>query len=237
MELAPGTKPLHVVEAALFSVGHAISVDEIQEKTGLTKARITKAIEELRALYAERDTVLEIGKAGAKWGMQVRTAMAEPAARFAPMEIAPKLLKTLALIAYHQPMKQSELVDMIGSKVYDHIPELKERGLVKTRREGQTKILTTTAAFPEYFGLDAATPEEIRTALAKAVGLDPAKDAKRKEKGIEGYGEAADEAPSRSAGEPVADGTPTDRDGSDEQAATVAADRGADDEENPVATY
>lgn len=166
-------KPDHVVEAALFSAGRAVSVEEIQDETGLAKAQVEKAIQALAKAYDERDTVIEIRKAGAKWAMQVRTQAAEPAAKFAQMEIAPKLLKTLALIAYHQPIKQSELVDMIGSKVYDHIPELKERGLVKTRRDGQTKILTTTTAFPEYFGLEAATPDQLRATMAKLVGLPP----------------------------------------------------------------
>ncbi len=177
-------KALHVVEAALFSAGRALSVQEIMDETELSKSLVEKSIKELKALYDERDTVLEIGKGGTKWGMQVRSQASEPAAKFAPMEIPAKTLKTLALIAYHQPIKQSELKDMIGSKVYDHIPELKERGLVKTRRDGQTKILTTTAAFPEYFGLDAATPEQIRTTLAKLVGIDPSKE---KPRGIESF--------------------------------------------------
>ncbi len=170
---------LHVVEAALFSAGRAVSIEEIAESEGLTKPTIEKAIKSLAKAYDERDTVLEIRKAGAKWAMQVRTAAAEPAAKFAPMEIPAKVLKTLALIAYHQPIKQSDLKDMIGTKVYDHIPELKERGLIKTRRDGVTKILTVTQAFPEYFGLDAATPDQIRRVMAKLVGIDPDADRPR----------------------------------------------------------
>ena len=176
--------PKHVVEAALFSAGRALAVDEIMHETELGKAAVEKALKALVADYKERDTALEIGKAGAKWAMQVRTAVSEEAARFAPMEIPKKTLKTLALIAYHQPIKQSELSDMIGSKVYDHIPELKERGLVKTRREGQTKVITVTQAFPEYFGLDAHTPDQIRMVMAKLVGIDPTKD---KPRGLESF--------------------------------------------------
>ncbi len=181
-------KPIQVVEAALFSAGGAISIEEIAEKEELTKAQVKKAVEQLAKIYDERDTVLEVKKAGTKWAMQVRTVAAEPAAKFAPMEIPAKVLKTLALIAYHQPIKQSDLKDMIGSKVYDHIPELKERGLVKTRKEGVTKILTVTQAFPEYFGLDAATPEEIRRVMAKLVGIDPDQDRPRS---VESFAEPA----------------------------------------------
>lgn len=163
----------HVVEAALFSAGKPVSVEEIVALTFLSPDSIKQAIKELQKEYEGRDTVLEISKAGTKWAMQVRTAAAEPATKFAPPEIPKKLLKTLALIAYHQPMKQSELVDMIGTKVYEHIPDLVGRGLVKAREEGVTKILSTTNQFPEYFGLDASNQDEVRATLAKLVGLPP----------------------------------------------------------------
>lgn len=169
----------HVVEAALFSAGRPVSVQEIMDETELSKASVEKAVKALAAEYKDRDTVLEISKAGAKWAMQVVSRASDDAAKFAQMEIPQKTLKTLALIAYHQPIKQSELCDMIGSKVYDHIPELKERGLVKTRKDGQTKILSVTQAFPEYFGLDAHTPDQIRLIMAKLVGIDPNKDKPR----------------------------------------------------------
>jgi segregation and condensation protein B len=168
-----GMKPMHVVEAALFSAGKPLLVEEIAETTGLRAEVVKDGIKELVSAYDGRDSVLEVGKAGAKWAMQVRSRAAEPASKFAPMEIPHKTLKTLALIAYHQPMKQSDLVDMVGTKVYDHVPELVSRGLVRAREEGVTKILTTTHLFPEYFGLDAEDTEGVRATLAKLVGLPP----------------------------------------------------------------
>ncbi len=170
-----GMKPMHVVEAALFAAGKPIAVEEIVETTGLPPESVKEGMKDLVKEYEGRDTILEVGKAGTKWGMQVKTQASEPAAKFAPMEIPAKTLKTLALIAFHQPLKQSVLVDMVGSKAYDHVHELHERGLVKAREEGPTKILYVTSLFPEYFGLDAATPEEIRATMAKLVGLDPSK--------------------------------------------------------------
>jgi segregation and condensation protein B len=166
-------KTTHIVEAALFSAGKPLSIEEIATQTNLSPDAVKEACKALQKEYEGRDSVLEVGKAGAKWAMQVRPQASEPATKFAPPEIPSKLLKTLALIAYHQPMKQSELVDMIGTKVYDHVPELVERGLVKAREEGVTKILVTTALFPEYFGLDAEDREQVRATMAKLVGLPP----------------------------------------------------------------
>ena len=55
-------------------------------------------------------------------------------------------------MAYHQPMSQSQLVEMLGQKAYDHVRELSNLGLLDRRREGLTRRLTTTRRFAEYFG-------------------------------------------------------------------------------------
>lgn len=198
--------PRHVVEAALFSAGKPLSVEEISQQTNLSPEAVKDACKELAKEYDGRDTVLEVGKAGAKWAMQVRPQASEPATKFAPPEIPSKLLKTLALIAYHQPMKQSELVDMLGTKVYDHVPELVARGLVKAREEGVTKILVTTALFPEYFGLDAEDREQVRATMAKLVGLPPPpkKDATAEPVTDEGGANV----PAEGEAEPPAEGEP-----------------------------
>ena len=67
-------------------------------------------------------------------------------------EIPPKLLKAAALIAYHQPMPQSRLVELLGQKAYDHIRELAQSGLINRRKAGNTRRLTTTSRFSEVFG-------------------------------------------------------------------------------------
>lgn len=166
-----GLDPILVVEAALFSAGKPVSVEEIAENTGLDKRKVPKALAELQARYAAGHTSLEIGRAGEKWGMQVKTAYAPSTTKLAPMEIPIKLLKTLALIAYHQPVLQSDLKEMVGPKVYDHISELKELGLIKKRAHERSFHILTSDRFPEYFGIPAADREGIKTFLAEKVGL------------------------------------------------------------------
>ncbi len=166
-----GVGSKYVVEAALFSAGKPLSVKDMQEATALPKWEIIDALAVLMDAYDKYDGAIEISKAGDKYAMQVKARYAQSAAKLAPMEIAPKLLKTLALIAYHQPIKQSQLLRMIGPRVYDHVPELCELGLVSARDDGQTKTLSATSTFPEYFGIDATKPEEIKKFLAKKVGI------------------------------------------------------------------
>lgn len=163
--------PILVVEAALFSAGKPLAVDEIAENTGLDRREVPQLLKALKKRYDEMHSSLEVGKAGDKWGMQVRREYTEKTSRLAPMEIPLKLVKTLALIAYHQPILQSDLKDMVGEKVYDHIRELQERGLVKKRVHERSYLIVTSEKFPEYFGIPASDREGIKTFLAEKVGL------------------------------------------------------------------
>lgn len=163
--------PILVVEAALFSAGKSLSVEEIAENAGIDKRKVLPALKALQERYAHAPTSLEIGRAGDKWSMQVRTAYAERTTRLAPMEIPIKLLKTLALIAYHQPILQSDLQEVVGAKVYDHVRELQERGLIRKRAHERSFHLVTSDRFPEYFGIPASDREGIKHFLAEKVGL------------------------------------------------------------------
>jgi len=164
--------PMHIVESALFSAGRPLSIEDIHDATGLQKEDIRACIQKLQKDYRRRDTVIDISRIGDKFAMQLKPEFAEHAVRLANMEIPVRLLKTLALIAYHQPIKQSALSEIAGAKAYDHIKELAELGMIKKRPLGRTIELTTTRRFLEYFGIEARKPSEIKRYLAKKVGLD-----------------------------------------------------------------
>ena len=185
-----------VVESALFSAGRPLTVDEIVETTGIPKERVRDALNHLHKQFQRDDTALEVARAGDKWAMQLKAVYAPHAAKLAPMEIPGKVIKTLALIAYHQPFLQSELKEMIGTKVYDHVGELVERGLVISKDQGVSKLLTTSPAFPEYFGIPATDKETIRTFLAEKVGIPvtPKKSPEEKQAITESAAIAADAA-------------------------------------------
>ncbi|HET6404827.1 MAG TPA: SMC-Scp complex subunit ScpB [Candidatus Thermoplasmatota archaeon] len=196
--------PVLIVEAALFSAGKPISLDEIAENTGISRKDVGKLVMELKHRYESLAGALEVAKAGDKWAMQVRTAYAPTTTKLAPMEIPIKLVKTLALIAYHQPVLQSDLKEMIGDKVYDHIRELDERGLVKKRVHERSYLLVTSDKFPEYFGIPASDREGIKTFLANKVGLTLPKTDKEGNARLSTFPEAAPAA----EGAPRAEATP-----------------------------
>ena len=112
---------------------------------------------------------MEVVKAGDKYIMQVKKKYVDQSVMIAKPEIESNLLKTLTLIAFHQPLKQSNLRRMIGTKAYEHVDDLAAMKLIHTKKHGTTEMLTTTKRFPEYFGIDSIKPEEIRDFLIKKV--------------------------------------------------------------------
>jgi len=164
-------KPERVVEAALFSAGRPVSVEELQEATGLEAELIRQTLRKLIRSSKNRDTSVEVTRAGAKYAMQLKSELVPAAAKLARMDIPRRLLKTLALIAYHQPIKQSALLDMVGPKVYDHVKDLHKLGLILESPQGQTKILSTSSRFPEYFGIKTTKREDIKKWMAEKIGI------------------------------------------------------------------
>jgi segregation and condensation protein B len=165
-------KEKRLVESALFSSGRAISLEEIKTATNLTNKKMLSAIDVLIHEYnADTDRPIEIVKAGTKYAMQLKSDYVDNVRTLAKAEIPSYLLKTLALIAFHQPIKQSELRRMIGPKIYDHVDLLADKGLIKNKKHGTTEMLTTSKLFPEYFGIDKINTDEIKEFLANKIGI------------------------------------------------------------------
>ena len=161
-----------LVESLLFSTAKPLSIEDIQETTGLSPKHASEAIEHLMQSYnieRKNKTSLEVVKAGNKYIMQVKKSFTDQSMMVAKPEIKTDLLKTLALIAFHQPVKQSNLRHMIGERIYNDVDQLIGMRLIHSDPHGATEILTTTRLFPEYFGIDSTKPEEIREFLAKKV--------------------------------------------------------------------
>jgi segregation and condensation protein B len=196
-EVAVGPDSRLLIEGLLFSAGKPLRVVDIEEATSLDRRKVMSTLRKLASDYRRRNTALEIVKVGSRWTMQVRTEFTHHARAVATPEVSSRLLRTLALIAYHQPVLQSDLQEMLGPKVYDHVRELVGLGLVNAARKGSTKQLTTTQRFPEYFGIASAKRDDIKRFLAERVGVAPPEPpaASSPETSDEGQSEAVAEGP------------------------------------------
>ncbi|MDI6889079.1 MAG: SMC-Scp complex subunit ScpB [Methanocellales archaeon] len=156
-----------VLEAALFAVGQPLDVKELAELVGKPPEYVSELLKSLVGEYKTRETSLELVEVRGKYVMQVKPVYAEKVQSIAPKEFETPVLRTLAVIAYHQPVTQAEVVSIRGNKAYSHVVALEERGLIKSVLHRRTKMLTTTPAFVEYFGIEANDPKLIRRMIEK----------------------------------------------------------------------
>ena len=142
-----------LLEATMFGSGKSLSVKELSDALGYEEEEIAEALTSLQStLKRRRGGALRIVEIGGKWAMEVRSDVADHLPKETKTEMPKKLLKAAALIAYHQPMPQSRLVDLLGQKAYDYVRELSQYGMIMRRRDGNTRRLTTTRRFSEAFG-------------------------------------------------------------------------------------
>jgi len=142
-----------LLEATLFSAGRSLNLLELSENLGYEEDEILESMKALQStIKRRRGGGLQIVEIGGKWAMEVKPGIADHLPKETKSELPPKLLKAAALIAYHQPLPQSRLVELLGQRAYDHIRELAQAGLIGRRRDGNTRRLTTTRRFSEMFG-------------------------------------------------------------------------------------
>jgi len=160
------------VEAVLFASGKPLSVRELTTALGRDDYRpVQRAVRTLEQTYAHRQSALEVRRVGDRYALQLQEQYVPAVQSVTPVEMAPRTLKALTLIAYHQPILQSHLVRMIGDVAYEEVQHLRGLGLVHTEPKGATLELSTTRRFAEYFGIASTRPEEIRRYLEQKLGV------------------------------------------------------------------
>ncbi len=162
------------VEAVLFAAGKPLSHRELAEALGVDDPRpVQRAVRTLEETYRNRQSALEVRRVGDRYALQLQERYVPLVHAVTPVEMAPRTLRALTLIAYHQPILQSVLVRMIGDVAYEEVQHLRGLGLVRTEPKGSTLELSTTRRFAEYFGIPSGRPEEIRRLLEQKLGVHP----------------------------------------------------------------
>ncbi len=142
-----------LLEATLFGSGRSMTVSELSESLGYDEDEMLDSLYSLRStLKRRRGGALQIAEVGDRWAIEVKPDIADHLPKEAKTELPKKLLKAASLIAYHQPMAQSRLIELLGQKAYDYVRELAQYGMIDRRKDGNTRRLTTTRRFSEAFG-------------------------------------------------------------------------------------
>ena len=157
-----------IMEAALFTSPAAVGMRELAKLIESNVAETRVMINEMIHEYESKDTSLEIRSETDGVRMAVKEKYEDHVGHMAASpELHKGIMKTLAYIAYKQPVKQSEVINFRNSKAYEHIKLLKEKGFIQKNKQGITYIISTTAKFREYFGKDAGKGKHIEVTDAE----------------------------------------------------------------------
>ncbi len=148
------------IEAALYSAGRPLKIEEIMRASG-TESRtrtadlLQKIVKNMRTAF----TALEITTLpDGSYVFQLKPEYSQYIRRYASKPILPKAtLKTLSYIAYMQPVSSKDLVEARGTGVYAHFKELRQLDFIRHENVGRFKIYSTTEKFQKYFGIQGDT--------------------------------------------------------------------------------
>jgi|TARA_B110000014_G_scaffold185505_1_gene134411 segregation and condensation protein B len=160
------------LEAALYSAGRPMSVEELIRASG-TESR-TKTLSLLTKLIQRAKTAFKaieiITLPDGSYVFQLKPEYSSTIGRrYASKPILPKATqKTLSYIAYEQPISSKQLVEVRGTGVYSHLKELSQLDFIEHQNVGRIKIYNTTEKFRKYFGIQ-GDADTLRQKLFKKV--------------------------------------------------------------------
>jgi segregation and condensation protein B len=144
------------IEAALYSAGRPLSLDELIKASGTnSKEKTHRAVNDLAKKVKSTFRAIEIAKLeDGKYVFQLRPEYTPLVRKFAQHPLLPSsALKTLSYVAYEQPVTSKRLVQIRGSQVYSHIKVLEQLQFVEHENLGRLKVYRTTPKFQDYFGI------------------------------------------------------------------------------------
>lgn len=144
------------VYAVLFSAGRAVDCEELGKLVHAPEQLVREAVRELKKGFEDEKSPLLLTEEsnGNAWKLTVRDRYVEVVKDVTPhTELEVPVLATLALIAWKQPMLQSDVIKRRSTVAYEHIAKLEELGFVSKEKKGRSFLLKPTGKFFDYFDL------------------------------------------------------------------------------------
>src|SRR5574340_1479151 len=144
------------LEAALYSAGRPLTIEELIKASG-TESR-TKTLALMTNLVKKTKTVFKAIEVASlpdgSYVFQLKPEFNTVIRKYASKPLLPTAtLKTLSYIAYMQPVSSKRLVEVRGSGVYLHLRVLEQLAYIEHQNVGRLKIYNTTEKFQKYFGI------------------------------------------------------------------------------------
>lgn len=155
-ESLPEDEVVARIEAALYSAGRPLSIDELIRASGTnSKEKTLKVLADLIKRSKSVFKAIEIAQLDdGNFVFQLKPQYGPLVRKFAQHPLVPSAaLKTLSYIAYEQPVTSKRLVQIRGSQVYTHLKELEQLQFVEHENLGRLKVYRTAKKFQDYFGI------------------------------------------------------------------------------------
>ena len=144
------------LEAALYSAGRPLSIEELIKASGTesrtkTLALMTGIVKKTKSAFR----AIEIAPLpDGSYVFQLKPEYNTVIRKYASKPLLPTAtLKTLSYVAYMQPISSKRLVEVRGSGVYMHLKLLEQLAYIEHQNVGRLKIYNTTEKFQKYFGI------------------------------------------------------------------------------------
>ncbi|HII35809.1 MAG TPA: SMC-Scp complex subunit ScpB [Nitrosopumilaceae archaeon] len=144
------------VEAALYSAGRPLTIEELIRASGTesrskTLALMTNLAKRTKSVFKAIEVVI---LPDGSYVFQLKPEYNTIIRKYASKPLLPNAtLKTLSYIAYMEPISSKQLVEIRGSGVYIHLRHLFQLGYIEHQNVGRMKIYSTTEKFQKYFGV------------------------------------------------------------------------------------
>ena len=146
-------KPM--LEAILFQSHEALPPERLAKLMDIDIVRVKDLLEEFKKELQNEDRGIHLIDTSEGWQLRVKPDYVKYVRGLTPYhDLSKGLLRVLALVAYKQPITQSEIVKVIGNRAYEYVKILEQKGMIRTVKSGRTKALIATKGFAEYFGLE-----------------------------------------------------------------------------------
>jgi len=157
---------LGLVEAALFLAAKPMSRRSLAEILGgVAQAYVDDLLSDLASSYSDSARGIELHVNEGRATLRVKAAYIDRVAHLAPQQDIPRpILRTLAVIAYNQPVTQANVVRVRGNKAYAQIHTLLARRLIRAEEHGRTLLLHVTPEFLRHFGLSSVDEFHVHVA-------------------------------------------------------------------------
>jgi len=144
-----------LLEAALFMTSNPLPVKNLSEILQCSEKEVEELLINIEKELSSEEHGLFLFRTKEGIHLRIKPEYISFVRHLTPYQDMNKgLLRVLALVAYKQPITQSEIVKVIGNRTYEYVKALENKGLIKTVKQGRTKALTATREFAEYFGLE-----------------------------------------------------------------------------------